>query len=96
MLTIGKIVLSCFSHLDVQITVPQQRMTPLKTTWLSLYTPVTEQLHLDMRMNLKTRKVGTQPCEVAQRANHPPALGPQHSDFLHKSMLMLVNSRQRC
>ena len=41
----------------LQITVPQQRMTPLKTAWLSLYTPITEQLHLDMRMNLKSKKV---------------------------------------
>lgn len=41
----------------VQITVPQQRLTPLKTAWLSLYQPITEQLHLDMRMNLKNRKV---------------------------------------
>lgn len=37
--------------------MPQQRLTPLKTAWLSLYQPVTEQLHLDMRMNLKSRKV---------------------------------------
>ena len=43
--------------ISVQITVPQQRLTPLKTAWLSLYQPVTEQLHLDMRMNLKNRKV---------------------------------------
>ena len=63
--TIGKHALSCLAHLIVQITVPQQRMTPLKTAWLSLYTPVTEQLHLDMRMNLKTRKVGTRLREVA-------------------------------
>ena len=41
----------------VQVTVPQQRLTPLKTAWLSLYQPITEQLHLDMRMNLKNRKV---------------------------------------
>ena len=33
-------------------------MTPLKNNWLALYKPVTENLKLDMRMNLKTRKVG--------------------------------------
>lgn len=37
--------------------MPQHRFTPLKESWLALYKPVTEQLKLDMRMNLKTRKV---------------------------------------
>lgn len=32
-------------------------MTPLKNSWLDLYTPITQHLKLDMRMNLKTRKV---------------------------------------
>lgn len=41
-----------------RVPVPQNRMTPLKNSWLSLYKPVTENLKLDMRMNLKTRKVG--------------------------------------
>lgn len=40
------------------MTVPQHRMTPLKNAWMQLYTPITEQLKLDMRMNLKTKKVG--------------------------------------
>ncbi|KAG7669719.1 hypothetical protein Ndes2437B_g05902 [Nannochloris sp. 'desiccata'] len=40
-----------------RVPVPQHRMTPLKNAWLTLYQPVTEQLKLDMRMNLKTRKV---------------------------------------
>ena len=40
-----------------RVPVPQHRMTPLKNNWLSLYKPVTENLKLDMRMNLKTRKV---------------------------------------
>jgi RNA-binding protein PNO1 len=39
----------------LQVPVPQHRMTPLKTHWLELYTPVTEHLKLDMRMNLKVR-----------------------------------------
>jgi RNA-binding protein PNO1 len=43
-----------------QIPVPQHRMTPLKTAWMQLYTPITEHLKLDMRMNLKTKKVGQQ------------------------------------
>ena len=41
-----------------RVPVPQNRLTPLKNNWLALYKPVTENLKLDMRMNLKTRKVG--------------------------------------
>lgn len=40
-----------------RIPVPQNRMTPLKNAWMSLYKPITEHLKLDMRMNLKTKKV---------------------------------------
>jgi hypothetical protein len=32
-------------------------MTPLKESWMELYKPITENLKLDMRMNLKTKKV---------------------------------------
>lgn len=41
-----------------RVPVPQHRMTPLKTAWMELYKPITENLNLDMRMNLKTKKVG--------------------------------------
>jgi rRNA processing protein Krr1/Pno1 len=47
------------SAAGVQIPVPQNRMTPLKTAWMQLYTPITDNLKLDMRMNLKTKKVRT-------------------------------------
>lgn len=40
-----------------RIPVPQNRLTPLKNSWMGLYEPVTNNLKLDMRMNLKTRKV---------------------------------------
>lgn len=40
-----------------QVPVPQHRMTPLKNAWLQLYEPITKNLKLDMRMNLKTKKV---------------------------------------
>ena len=39
-----------------KVAVPAHRMTPLKDAWMELYTPVTEQMKVDMRMNLKTRK----------------------------------------
>ena len=44
-------------HLPMQVTVPQHRLTPLKNSWMSLYTPVTENMKLDMRMNVKAKKV---------------------------------------
>jgi RNA-binding protein PNO1 len=44
----------------LQIPVPQHRMTPLKDNWMELYKPITENLKLDMRMNLKTKKVRLQ------------------------------------
>jgi RNA-binding protein PNO1 len=37
-------------------------MTPLKKAWLDIYKTVTEVLKFDMRMNLKTRKVGIVPA----------------------------------
>jgi len=48
---------SLVTMLLVQVTVPQHRLTPLKNSWMSLYTPVTENMKLDMRMNLKAKKV---------------------------------------
>lgn len=44
-------------HTHTQIPVPQHRLTPLKAAWMDLYTPVTAHLGLDMRMNLKARRV---------------------------------------
>ena len=43
----------------LQVSVPQHRMTPLKAHWMSLYEPVTQNMKLDMRMNLKSKKVGS-------------------------------------
>ena len=40
-----------------KIPVPQHRLTPLKAAWMDLYTPVTTHLGLDMRMNLKAKRV---------------------------------------
>ena len=43
-----------------RLPVPQHRMTPLKNQWLALYKPITENMGLDMRMNLKSRKVSNE------------------------------------
>ena len=45
-----------------RIPVPQHRMTPLKNSWLTLYKPITENMKLDMRMNLKTKKASAVAC----------------------------------
>ena len=36
-----------------KVFVPAHRYTPLKENWLALYTPITEQMKIDVRMNLK-------------------------------------------
>lgn len=60
-----------------RVPVPQHRMTPLKNNWLALYKPVTENLKLDMRMNLKTRKVGLQELCMQQAVGRGKAAGRQ-------------------
>jgi RNA-binding protein PNO1 len=66
-----------------RVSVPQHRLTPLKAAWLQLYAPVTEVLKLDMRMNLKTRKV-----ELKTTAATPDAGNIQRAaDFVHAFVL---------
>ena len=66
-----------------RVSVPQHRMTPLKNSWLALYKPVTENLKLDMRMNLKSRKV-----EIKTTDKTPDAGNLQRAaDFIHAFIL---------
>ncbi|KAL4458752.1 hypothetical protein ABPG75_013617 [Micractinium tetrahymenae] len=66
-----------------RVPVPQHRMTPLKNNWLALFKPVTENLKLDMRMNLKTRKV-----EIKTTPETPDAGNLQRAaDFVHAYIL---------
>ncbi|GAB1598997.1 RNA-binding protein PNO1-like [Argonauta hians] len=46
-----------------KIPVPSHRYTPLKENWLKIYTPVVEQLKLQIRFNLKTRHVELRTCK---------------------------------
>ena len=59
--TAQRMPLAPFPHpcCSTQVPVPQHRMTPLKTHWMEMYKPITDNLKLDMRMNLKTKKVRT-------------------------------------
>ena len=59
---------ACFRR---QVAVPANRMTPLKEHWMEIYKPVTENLKVDMRMNLKTKRVRLRHC-------HQPYFFCQH------------------
>merc|ERR1712203_1207034 len=40
-----------------KITVPQNRVRPLKTNWKKIFDPIVEMLGLQIRYNIKTRQV---------------------------------------
>lgn len=40
-----------------KISIPPNRLTPLKSNWLKIYSPLVEQLKLHVRFNPKTRSV---------------------------------------
>lgn len=46
-----------------KIPVPAHRYTPLKENWLKIFTPIVENLHLQIRFNLKTRNVEIKTCK---------------------------------
>ncbi|XP_023129759.1 RNA-binding protein PNO1 [Amphiprion ocellaris] len=49
-----------------KIPVPAHRYTPLKDNWLKIFTPIVENLHLQVRFNLKTRNVEIKTCKETQ------------------------------
>lgn len=49
-----------------RITVHRNRVGPLKKNWMDIYTPVTQMLKLDMRMNLQTMKVEIKTTKATQ------------------------------
>lgn len=49
-----------------KIAVPAHRYTPLKENWLKIYTPIVENLQLQVRFNLKTRNVEIKTCKETQ------------------------------
>ncbi|OVA12339.1 K Homology domain [Macleaya cordata] len=66
-----------------KVSVPPHRFTPLKKAWMEIYTPIYEQMKVDIRMNLKARKV-----ELKTRSDTPDVSNLQKSaDFVHAFML---------
>ncbi|XP_068643607.1 uncharacterized protein [Aristolochia californica] len=66
-----------------KVSVPPHRFTPLKKAWMEIYTPVYEQMKIDIRMNLKARKV-----ELKTKSDTPDISNLQKSaDFVHAFML---------
>ncbi|CAD5177464.1 uncharacterized protein LOC135675884 [Musa acuminata AAA Group] len=66
-----------------KVGVPTHRYAPLKRCWMEIYTPIYEQMKIDIRMNLKARKV-----ELKTRADTPDVSNLQKcADFVHAFML---------
>ncbi|XP_077210293.1 uncharacterized protein LOC143845762 [Tasmannia lanceolata] len=65
-----------------KVSVPTHRFTPLRKAWMEIYTPIYEQMKIDIRMNLKARKV-----ELKTRSDTPDVSNLQKcADFVHAFM----------
>lgn len=49
-----------------KISVPAHRYSPLKESWMKLFTPIVENLHLQIRFNLKNRQVEIRTCKTTE------------------------------
>ncbi|XP_026164459.1 RNA-binding protein PNO1 [Mastacembelus armatus] len=49
-----------------KVAVPPHRYTPLKENWMKIFTPIVENLQLQVRFNLKTRNVEIKTCKETQ------------------------------
>ncbi|KAF8008745.1 hypothetical protein BT93_K2409 [Corymbia citriodora subsp. variegata] len=66
-----------------KVSVPPHRYSPLKKSWMDIYTPVYEHMKIDIRMNLKARKV-----ELKTRQDTPDVSNLQKcADFVQAFML---------
>ncbi|MBA0573802.1 hypothetical protein Golob_001059 [Gossypium lobatum] len=66
-----------------KVSVPPHRYSPLKKYWMDIYTPIYEQMKIDIRMNLKVRKV-----ELKTRSDTPDVSNLQKcADFVQAFML---------
>lgn len=53
-----------------KVPIPPHRYTPLKENWMKIYTPVVENLKLQIRFNLKTRNVELRSCNETEDIGH--------------------------
>ncbi|KAK9115729.1 hypothetical protein Sjap_014676 [Stephania japonica] len=66
-----------------KVLVPPHRYTPLKKAWMEIYTPIYDQMKIDIRMNLKGRRV-----ELKTRSDTPEVGNLQKcADFVQAFML---------
>ncbi|KAF3327485.1 RNA-binding protein PNO1-like protein [Carex littledalei] len=66
-----------------KIPVPPHRFSPLKKNWMEIYNPIYEQMKVDIRMNLKAKRV-----ELKTRQDTPDVSHLQKcADFVHAFML---------
>ena len=67
-----------------RVPVPANRLTPLKNSWMELYTPVTQKMKIDMRMNLRTRAVE---LKVNSKRTEDPGALQKCADFVSAFLL---------
>lgn len=49
-----------------KVVIPSHRYTPLKENWMKIYTPIVEQLKLQIRFNMRTRTVELRTCKATE------------------------------
>ncbi|KAL3612934.1 hypothetical protein D5086_003954 [Populus alba] len=64
-----------------KVSVPPHRYSPLKKAWMEIYTPVYEQMKIDVRMNLKARKV-----ELKTRSDTPDDVKTLRGEHLSRAI----------
>lgn len=67
----------------MRVPVPPHRFTPLKKSWMEIYTPVFEEMKIDIRMNVKTRNV-----ELKTRSDTPDGSHLQKCHDFVKAFMM--------
>jgi len=66
-----------------KVNVPAHRFAPLREHWMALYEPVTKQMKIDVRMNLKLKKVE---LKTTERTEDESAL-QKSADFVQAFLL---------
>eukprot|EP00041_Stephanoeca_diplocostata_P014011 m.251680 g.251680 ORF g.251680 m.251680 type:complete len:279 (-) comp19542_c0_seq3:77-913(-) len=61
-----------------RVPVPPHRLTPLRESWLKIFTPIVQHMHLQIRMNTRTRHVE---LRTSENTEDPGAL-QRSADFV--------------